>query len=72
MSERTAITAAARAIVALDNASFSRKGGQDQTDWDAARAHLWAILSRNGYEFSSPGSARIKQVKKPKGSRQVR
>ena len=54
--------AAARAIRELDRCSFGAPDtSQDKTDWQKARALLWQILERNGYELSTTESGRLKK-----------
>jgi hypothetical protein len=54
--------AAARAIRELDKCSFGAPDtGQDQADWQKARALLWQILDRNGYELSATGGRPLKK-----------
>jgi hypothetical protein len=61
MSKRNVVNAVGRAIAALDDAAFSYQG-QDRADKDAARALLWAILERHGYELAEMGSPRVARV----------
>lgn len=54
--------AAARAIRELDKCSFGAPDtGQDKRDWQKARALLWQILDRNGYQLSAVGRGRVKK-----------
>ena len=65
--DRKALNQVGKAIFELDKASFSRPStGPDAEAWQAARTKLVEILDRNGLEFSTPGSPRLKAKAKPK------
>ena len=69
----TYCAAVARAIYELDRCCFGGPQiGQDKHDWDEARKLLFAILDRNGYEFSTCGSKRIRKTKRPWKARATR
>jgi hypothetical protein len=64
MTSRTVITAAAKAILAMDKACWENKGSEDGKAFHQARTLLWNVLERNGYELCEPGSARVRKSKK--------
>jgi hypothetical protein len=62
MNERQYCSQAAKAIVALDKASFGRPpSGIDREEWDKARELLFGILERNGFELAKPYSSRLRR-----------
>ena len=70
MTSLSAVRAAARAVVALDAASFSRpETGPDAADWLKARTLLLGIITRRGYELAAPGSARVRKTRSPAARR---